>query len=179
MDNIKKCKTSSRKIMVYIVMFLWLAFGIFVSIYVPKDSSGADLPKVIFTDLAVYFVSLTGFVGAFIYGDTVNTKNWATPIFMKGKNDSRETIVYMCMLLWLVSGVYCIMHGVPLSEIGAYFAALTPFVGGFILGETKRSSNPLGIPAIVQPVSVAKTTKVVVPTDNIDNPEDDKEGGLI
>lgn len=180
MAESKKCKTSSRKIIVYVVMFLWLALGVFVTLYTPKDEKGAELPKIVFTDLAVYFVSLTGFVGAFIYGDTVKTKDWTTPIFMKGKNDSRETIVYVCILLWLFSGVYCIMYGIPLSEIGAYFAALTPFVGGFILGETNRSSNSLS-PIVVTPVIKTEKQKEENGKDlnTIDSSEADKEGGSI
>jgi hypothetical protein len=133
---------SSRKMMVYIVMFLWLAMGIFISVYQPTDESGGNLPKTTFTNMAIYFVSLTGFVGSFIYGETKKSKEWTTAMFVKGPSDSRETIVYISIFLWLISGVYAIVFNVGLDQIGAYFAALTPFVAGYILGETQRSSNP-------------------------------------
>ena len=141
------CNISSRKWMVYIVMFLWLAFGVFVSFYNPKDAKGNVQPKTTLTNVAIYFVSLTGFVGSFIYGDTVKTKDWTTPVFLRGPNDSRETIVYISILLWAMSGVYGVIFCVGLDQIGAYFGALTPFVAGYILGETQRSSNPAQIAA--------------------------------
>ena len=133
--------------MVYIVMFLWLSMGAFVSFYTPKDSKGLPQPKASLTNVAIYFVSLTGFVGSFIYGDTVKTKEWTTPVFMGGPNDSRETIVYISILLWLIAGCYGIIFCVGLDQIGAYFGALTPFVAGYILGETQRSSTPAQIAA--------------------------------
>ena len=128
--------------MAYIVVFLWVIMGIFVCVYQPKDLKGIIIPKVTLTSLSLYFVSLTGFVGSFIYGDTVKTKDWTTPIFMKGPNDSRETIIYACLLLWLISGVVAIIFNIGLDQVSAYFAALTPFVAGYVLGETQRSSNP-------------------------------------
>ena len=143
MSNKAKCQISSRKIIVYIVMFLWISFGAFASFYTPKNDKGEPQQKVALTSLAIYFVSLTGFVGSFIYGDTMKTKDWTTPLFMKGENDSRETIVYISILLWLIGGVYGIIYCIGLDQIGAYFAALTPFVAGYILGETQRSSTPL------------------------------------
>ena len=157
-----KCNISSRKIMVYIVMLLWLSLGAFVSFYTPKDTKGNQQPKTTLTNVAIYFVSLTGFVGSFIYGDTVKTKDWTTPLFIKGPNDSRETIVYLSILLWLIAGIYGIVFCIGLDQIGAYFGALTPFVAGYILGETQRSSNPAQIN-----LNTTSTTPIFSGTTNI------------
>ena len=159
-----KCNISSRKWMVYVVMFLWLAFGTFVSFYVPKDSKGVAQPKTTLTNMAIYFVSLTGFVGSFIYGDTVKTKDWTTPLFMKGPNDTRETIVYISIALWLLAGLYGIVFCVGLDQIGAYFGSLTPFVAGYILGETQRSSSPTQIAASYSPMSGSTASVLITGT---------------
>ena len=147
--------------MIYVVMFLWLAFGAFVSFYAPKDSKGVVQPKTTLTNMAIYFVSLTGFVGSFIYGDTVKTKDWTTPLFVKGPNDSRETIVYISIALWLLAGLYGITFCVGLDQIGAYFGSLTPFVAGYVLGETQRSSSPAQIAASYTSLS-GSTSNVLI-----------------
>lgn len=127
--------------MVYVVIILWVVFGIIISVYQPKSPSGELLDKVSFASMAIYFVSLTGFIGAFIYGATVKPDHEATPLFLKGRTDKREILIYICIFLWAALGLWGIFKNVPLDEIGAYFGALTPFVGGYILGETARSSR--------------------------------------
>tara|TARA_R100001244_G_scaffold132387_1_gene108665 strand:+ start:176 stop:376 length:201 start_codon:yes stop_codon:yes gene_type:complete len=58
--------------------------------------------------------------------------------FTKSK---RERLLYACILLWLIVGLTAIFKGSSLSELAAYFAALSPFVIGYIYGETKRPST--------------------------------------
>lgn len=43
--------------------------------------------------------------------------------------------------MWLVVGLAAIYKESNLGELAAYFAALSPFVIGYIYGETKRPSN--------------------------------------
>jgi hypothetical protein len=141
-EKIKRnCKISSRSTLVYAIIFLWIAFGIFCATYQPLDLNKEPLEKVKFTSMAVYFLSLTGFVGSYLYGETVKPKKSTSPIFLKGKTDKREIIIYMCIILWTILGVYGVIMNVPIDEIGAYFGALTPFVAGYILGETTRHSG--------------------------------------
>jgi hypothetical protein len=144
-DKRKNCKISSRAAMVYFVIILWVIFGVIISIYQPKGANGELLEKVSFSSMAIYFVALTGFVGAFIYGATIKPDHEATPIFLSGRTDKRELLIYICILLWTILGLWGIFKNVPLDEIGAYFGALTPFVGGYILGETTRSSRATNI----------------------------------
>jgi|TARA_R110000744_G_scaffold213660_2_gene332527 uncharacterized membrane protein len=58
--------------------------------------------------------------------------------FTKSK---REKVLYLIVLLWLLVGLAAIYKGSNLSELAAYFAALSPFVIGYIYGETKRPSD--------------------------------------
>jgi len=141
-EKIKRnCNVSSRAVMVYSVVILWFAFGMFCTLYQPLDDAGKALEKIKFTSAAVYFLSLAGFVGSYLYGVTVKTKKNTSPIFLKGNTDKREVLIYVCMILWTILGVYGVLTHMLLDEIGAYFGALTPFVGGYILGETARHSG--------------------------------------
>ena len=141
-EKIKRnCHVSSRAVMAYSVVVLWAAFAIFCALYQPIDPAGKPLEKIKFTSMAVYFLSLTGFVGSYLYGVTVKPKENTSPIFLKGDTDKREIMIYVCMVLWAILGVYGVLTHMMLDEIGAYFGALTPFVGGYILGETARHSG--------------------------------------
>ncbi len=50
---------SKRQRMVYFIIFIWIVFGVYGVKY------GSDLSQ-----LAIYFGSLTGFVGAYVWGET-------------------------------------------------------------------------------------------------------------
>ena len=58
--------------------------------------------------------------------------------YLKSK---RFTITLFMMVSWLLFGYFGIKEGTNMSEFAAYFAALSPFVIGYIYGETKRPSN--------------------------------------
>jgi len=63
---------------------------------------------------------------------------------MKIKNyikSKRFSITLFMMLAWLMFGVLGIIYMTNMSEFAAYFAALSPFVIGYIYGETKRPSG--------------------------------------
>jgi len=53
----------------------------------------------------------------------------------------RFLVTLFMMLSWLFFGYFGIKEGTNMSEFAAYFAALSPFVIGYIYGETKRSSG--------------------------------------
>ena len=55
---------------------------------------------------------------------------------MPGPNSRREVMMYITIGLWLAVGLWVIVNGSDLIGVSAYFAALTPFVGSYILGET-------------------------------------------
>lgn len=122
---------NKREALIYTVTFLWVAMGVLA--YMFYNSS--------FIELSAYFISLTGFVSSYIWGESVR-KSSTTSVFKKGKSSSRELIMYIAMSLWTVAGAFAIIKNLNLNEIAAYFAALTPFIGAYMLGETyKPNSN--------------------------------------
>ena len=61
--------------------------------------------------------------------------------FNKFLRSKRFAITIYVLVAWLVFGILGIIYGANMSEFAAYFAALSPFIIGYIYGETKRSSN--------------------------------------
>jgi hypothetical protein len=121
---LRRCCESKRECVTYLIVFLWLAVGV-TATYFETD----------FTALAAYFVSLTGFVASYIFGESVR-KSKNSSIFLPGPNSRREVMMYITIALWLTVGVWVIVQKADLIGVSAYFAALTPFVGSYILGET-------------------------------------------
>jgi len=126
---LRRCCESKRECMTYVVVFFWIAMGIFASYY------GTD-----FKDLAGYFISLTGFIGVYIFSETKRKSN-DTSVFMKGPNSKREVLTYLMVVIWAIVGGWVIYNQGDLSGASAYFAALTPFVGSYIIGETFRPNG--------------------------------------
>lgn len=125
---LKQCD-SKRECITYLVVFLWVSVGILAT-YFDTD----------FKELAGYFISLTGFVASYIFGESVRPSQ-DTSIFIKGKNSKREVLMYVTIILWTIVGVWVIVKNADLMGASAYFAALTPFVGSYIIGETFKKEN--------------------------------------
>ncbi len=129
MSILQRCCSSKRECLTYVIILLWVGAGILGTYY---DTN--------FNELAAYFISLTGFAGAYMYGETKRKSN-DTSIFMSGKSSKREIIIYVTVLLWLIIGVFTIINKSDLIGVSAYFAALTPFVGSYIIGETLKAEE--------------------------------------
>jgi len=84
---LKRCCESKRECVTYLVVFLWVAVGI-TATYFNTD----------FTQLAGYFISLTGFVASYIFGESMRPSDDSS-IFMKGKNSKRENLMYITIAL--------------------------------------------------------------------------------
>lgn len=117
---------NKRKVLVYVTVFLWILLGS-LGVYYKSDLS----------ELAMYFLSLTGFIASYIWGESKRPSE-TTSIFQKGKSSSRETMVYIVVLLWTICGVGSIVTGLSIPQIATYFGALTPFVGSYILGQSYK-----------------------------------------
>lgn len=126
---LRRCCESKRECVTYLVVFLWVAVGIVATYF---DTS--------FTDLAAYFVSLTGFVAAYIFGESIR-KSKKSSIFLSGATSRREAMMYITIALWLIVGLWVIVRKADLMGMSAYFAALTPFVGSYIIGETYKQED--------------------------------------
>jgi hypothetical protein len=126
---LRRCCESKRECITYVVILLWIILGIH-----------ATINSVNLTDVAAYFLSLTGFIGSFIYGESIR-KSEDSSIFLKGSNSKRESLVYFIIVMWLIIGIFAIYHKHDILATSAYFATLTPFVGAFILGETHKAED--------------------------------------
>lgn len=126
---LRRCCESKRECITYLVVFLWVAMGITATYF-----------DVNFTQLAGYFISLTGFVASYIFGESMRPSNDSS-IFKKGKNSKRENLMYITIALWTIIGVWVIVKRGDLMGAAAYFAALTPFVGSYIIGETFKKED--------------------------------------
>jgi len=126
---LRRCCDSKRECVTYIVVFLWVSVGVLAT-YFDTD----------FTQLAGYFISLTGFVASYIFGESMRPSK-DTSIFLKGKNSKREVLMYITIALWAIVGIWVIVKNADLMGASAYFAALTPFVGSYIIGETFKKEN--------------------------------------
>ena len=129
MSILQRCCSSKRECLTYMIILLWVGVGILGTYFETN-----------FTELAAYFVSLTGFAGAYMYGET-KRKSKDSSIFMSGKSSKREIMIYTTVLLWLIIGTFTIINGADLIGVSAYFAALTPFVGSYIIGETVKGED--------------------------------------
>ena len=126
---LRRCCESKRECITYIVILLWILLGLH-----------ANYNQVSLTDTAAYFLSLTGFIGSFIYAESVR-KSTDSSIFVKGPNSKRESLTYFVVVIWAVIGFFTIYNKASIIETSTYFAALTPFVGAYLIGETHRAEN--------------------------------------
>jgi len=120
-----------RLIVLYIVISLWIILGF----------TGALL-IVPFTSLAIYFVSLTGFVGSYIYAESIRGSN-STSVFKKGKNSSREIMMYIVIFLWLAMAALGFIYTLDFVSLAEYYTVLTPFVGAYMIGKTYKPKDKL------------------------------------
>ena len=126
---LRRCCESKRECMTYVVMLLWIGMGI-LGFYYTAD----------FNHMAAYFLSLTGFIMSYMFGESYR-KSQDTSIFMGGPTSKRELVTYMTVLLWAAIGVWGIIKQQDLMALSAYFAALTPFVGSYVIGESVRAED--------------------------------------
>lgn len=123
---------SKRLLLVYIVIFLWIFFASLMYFNINDVND--------FKSLSIYFISLTGFIMSYIWGESAR-KSTKTTIFKTGYSSKREKLTYLIMLLWTIVGIFSIIRPLPLVDISTYFGALTPFVGSYIIGETYKTSE--------------------------------------
>jgi hypothetical protein len=124
--SIREKLNSKREAIIYLVLFFWIEMGL-LSVFYERD----------LTDLSVYFLSLTGFVMTYIFGESVRKSN-DTSVFLKGKTSKRELMMYIIIIIWFLLGNWIIYSGGDIIGASTYFGALTPFVGAYIIGETYK-----------------------------------------
>ena len=121
-----KLKPSKRRNLTIVVSILWVVFGVLAFI---KDVS--------FNNLAAYYVSLTGFVGAYMWSETTKQSKDKTKFGVP--QSYREKLIYMVVAAWTILGVFGIYYGADITGLAAYFGSFTPFMGSYIISITKKS----------------------------------------
>ena len=53
----------------------------------------------------------------------------------------RAVVTLLVLICWVLFGIVGIKNGTDMTDLATYFAALSPFVIGYIYGETKRKSG--------------------------------------
>jgi multisubunit Na+/H+ antiporter MnhF subunit len=115
--------------MIYIIILIWGVLGGYAL------ANGVSI-----TDLSAYFISLTGFIGTYIYSEYKRPSE-GTPLFIDGKNSRREIMLYVVIIIWLLLGCFGIYMQKQITEFATYFAALTPFVSSYIIGNTFKKEE--------------------------------------
>lgn len=113
-----------------VIIGLWIVLGLLGILF-----------KTHFYDLSIYFISLTGFVGAYVISETKRPA-LETTLFKSGANSKREVIIYVVVLLWLILGVFGVMDSIDLLEAAAYFSALTPYISTYLIGIAYKPELP-------------------------------------
>lgn len=122
-------KTSKSEKLIYLIIFLWVVFGL-LGIYFQSNLA----------QIAGYYASLTLFVATYLWGEFKRSSN-STHFFQKGQSSSREIVIYATVFLWTVLGVCGIIFGADINQLTVYFAALTPFVSSYIIYKTSKGHD--------------------------------------
>jgi hypothetical protein len=122
-----------REGLVYIIILFWIGLGIL----------GA-FKKADFTQLAVYFGSLTAYVATYIWAESKRPSS-KSGIVLPGPSSRREIMIYVVVVLWAIAGVLGILNSINLSDLSIYFVSLTGFVASWIAGEVYKPQDEIKI----------------------------------
>lgn len=122
-------RISKGERLIYIVIFLWVVFGVL-----------GIIQNTNLTQLAGYYASLTLFISTYLWGEYKRSSK-TTPIYLGGPNSSREVIIYITIFLWAAVGAFGIFYMTDLNPLTVYFSALSPFVMSYIIYKTTKGSG--------------------------------------
>ncbi|MFA5587016.1 MAG: hypothetical protein WDA02_10940 [Saccharofermentanales bacterium] len=125
--KLKKSSKSER--LIYIVIILWIFMGVLGLIY------NTDL-----VNLSGYYTSLTLFVSTYLWGEYKRTST-STSIISKGHTSSREIVIYVAVLLWIILGIFGIIKNIDINTLTVYFSSLSPFVISYIIYKTSKGND--------------------------------------
>lgn len=158
--KLKKSSKSER--LIYIVIFLWVVFGICGMI---KETN--------LSQLAGYYASLTLFVGTYMWGEYKRTST-STSFVKKGPSSSREIVIYITVFLWTILGLFGIFQKENMNNLTVYFSALSPFVSSYIIYKTSKGADLPLFNGETQKI-VDKATENADYKDNVKTTEEPKE----
>ena len=118
-----------REALVYIVVTLWIAGGIYAAI------KGTD-----FTQMAAYFGSLTAYVATYIWAETKRPSKKGK-LLSRGKSSRREVMIYLVIVLWALAGAFGIYYMSNMASLATYFISLSGFIASWIAGEVYKPQD--------------------------------------
>lgn len=122
-----------REWLVYIVVAMWMAFGILGAF---QDAN--------FSQMATYFGSLTAYVATYIWAETKRPSQ-KTSVLLPGPSSRREVMIYVIVVLWAIAGAVAIKMHKDLGDLSIYFVSLTGFVASWIAGEVYKPEDTVKI----------------------------------
>ena len=122
-----------REWLVYIVVAMWMAFGILGAF---QDAN--------FSQMATYFGSLTAYVATYIWAETKRPSQ-KTSVMLPGPSSRREVMIYVIVVLWAIAGAVAIKMHKDLGDLSIYFVSLTGFVASWIAGEVYKPEDTVKI----------------------------------
>lgn len=122
-----------REWLVYIVVFLWIAFGLLGAF---EDAN--------FSQMATYFGSLTAYVATYIWAETKRPSE-KTSVMLPGPSSRREVMIYVIVILWAIAGAFAIKMHRDLGDLALYFVSLTGFIASWIAGEVYKPEDSIHI----------------------------------
>jgi len=120
---------SKSERLIYVIIFLWIVFGVMGIVH---ESNLANLGG--------YYASLILFISTYLWGEHKRTSN-STSVFTKGKNSTRENLIYITVTLWVILGIFGILYGMNINNLTVYFTSLTPFVTSYIIYKTTKGAD--------------------------------------
>lgn len=112
-----------REALVYIIVTFWIILG---GVAAYKGAS--------FSDLGIYFGSLTAYAATYIWAET-KRPSLKSKLIKKGPNSRREMMIYVVVFLWAIAGILTLWFESDISQLSMYFVSLTGFVASWIAGE--------------------------------------------
>lgn len=120
-----------REALIYIIVTLWVGMGLFGAF---KEAS--------FTDLSVYFGSLTAYAATYIWAESKKPST-KSAILKSGPNSRKEVMIYVIVFLWAIAGCGAILFKANLGELALYFVSLTGFVASWLAGEVYNPQDAI------------------------------------
>jgi len=120
-----------REGLVYTIVILWITMGL-IGAY--KEAS--------FSDLAIYFGSLTAYAVTYIWAETKRPSE-KTRMITKGPNSRREVMIYAVVIIWAIAGAFAMIYKADLNQLTIYFVSLTGFVTTWIAGEVYKPQDDI------------------------------------
>ena len=126
-------KLSKTQKLLYILVFLWITFGILTIIN-----------NVNLTHMAGYFTSLTLFISTYLWGEHRRPSK-STNVLEKGPSSSREIIIYVVLLLWTILGLLGVYMLDDINSLSVYFGSLSPFIMSYIIYKSSKGKEEVYI----------------------------------